>query len=180
MRYGVLVYLGFSSTLPQAFKPGYKLRVHGFVQEYNGQYQISGCSYDLFEYGSTSPDYTKYVRVLDKNASLEPTVVTAKDLNTGKVNLRTLVTIKDVVVNEIYMNDTMVDDGFAKEMTLTCKAGGETVQVRVSEIYVNGVPVTEKDFRGAKSNIDSLTGILDIYNDTYQIRLVSMTDVVYK
>ena len=65
-------------------------------------------------------------------------------------------------------------------MTLTCKAGGETVQVRVSEIYVNGVPVTEKDFRGAKSNIDSLTGILDIYNDTYQIRLVSMTDVVYK
>lgn len=65
-------------------------------------------------------------------------------------------------------------------MTLTCKSGGETVQVRVSEIYVNGVPVTEKDFRGAKSNIDSLTGILDIYNDTYQIRLVSMTDVVYK
>ena len=104
----------------------------------------------------------------------------AKDLNTGKVNLKTLVTIKDVVVNDIYMNDTMVDDGFAKEMTLTCKAGGETVQVRVSEIYVNGVPVTEKDFRGAKSNIDSLTGILDIYNDTYQIRLVSMTDVVYK
>ena len=98
VRYGVLVYLGFSSTLPQAFKPGYKLRVHGFVQEYNGQYQISGCSYDLFEYGSTSPDYTKFVRVLDKNASLEPTVVTAKDLNTGKVNLKTNFATHKIIV----------------------------------------------------------------------------------
>ncbi len=180
VRYGILVYLGYTATLPQAFKTGNKLRVHGFVQEYNGQYQISGCSYDMFEVGSTSDEYAKYVRVLKTNVPLDPTVITAEQMNTGKINFRTLVTIKNITVEKITTSDTMVDDGFAKEMTLTCKSGDSTIQVRVSEIYVNGVAINESSFRGAKSNIASLTGILDIYNGTYQIRLVSMADVVYK
>lgn len=175
--YGILVYLGYQTILHQCFKVGNKLRVHGFVQEYNGQYQISGCLYDPFEYGSTSSAYEKFVRVLEKNVEVVPTVITASELNNGSICERTCVTINNLKVTKITSSNAIVDDTFAKEMTLTCIVGTSTVQIRVSELYIGGSPITETYFRN--KTISSLTGIVDIYNGTYQIRLVSLDDVKF-
>ena len=175
--YGILVYLGYQTILHQCFKVGNKLRVHGFVQEYNGQYQISGCLYDPFEYGSTSSAYEKFVRVLEKNVEVVPTVITASELNNGSICERTCVTINNLKVTKITSSNAIVDDTFAKEMTLTCTVGTSTVQIRVSELYIGGSPITETYFRN--KTISSLTGIVDIYNGTYQIRLVSLDDVKF-
>ncbi len=174
VRYGLLVYLGYQATLKQCFRVGYKLRVHGFVQEYNGMYQISGCYYDRFEFGSTSNIYAKCVRVLDRNASWESTKITALQLNSGEIKTRTLVTIENIKVTKIYSNSSIEGDTMARQMTLTCSAGAETVQIRVSEIYVNGNAIGESYFKN--KSIKSLTGIVDVYNGTYQIRLVSIED----
>lgn len=176
VRYGLLVYLGYEATLKQCFRVGYKLRVHGFVQEYNGMYQISGCYYNMFEQGKPldSETYAKCVRVLDKKAEWTPTTITALQLNSGEIKTRTLVTIENIKVTKIYSNSSIEGDTMARQMTLTCSSGAETVQIRVSEIYVNGNAIGESYFKN--KSIQSLTGIVDIYNGTYQIRLVSIED----
>ena len=176
-KYGILVYLGYETILHQCFKVGHRLRIHGFVQEYNGQYQISGCSYDPFEYMSTSSQYAKFVRLLEKNVEVTPTTVTAYELNSGAVALRTFVKLEGLKVTSTYTSNQIVDDNFAKEMTLKCKVGAEEVQIRVSELYVNGYPITETYFKN--KTIKSVVGIVDIYNGTYQVRLVSLDDVQF-
>lgn len=178
-RYAMLVYLGYNTSVKICFTPGNKLKIHGFVQSYNGMYQISGCTYNFFEYGKPKDDekYAQTVRILKKNVTLDPTLITASDLNGGTIPTRTLVKIENLQVKSIYQNSEIVDDMIAKEMTLTCTVGTETVQVRVSEIYVDHVPVGESTFRN--KFISSLVGIVDVYNDTYQIRLVIMEDVIF-
>lgn len=174
-KYGILVYLGYQAILHQCFKVGYKLRVHGFVQEYNGKYQISGCLYDPFEYGSTSDAYQKFVRVLEKNVEVTPTNITAAQLNGGEIAERTFVSIDNLKVTKITSSNQIVDDNFAKEMTLICTVGSSTVQIRVSELYIGGSPITESYFKN--KTISNLKGIVDTYYGTYQIRLVSLDDV---
>lgn len=178
-RYGMLVYLGYTAILNQCFVEGYKLRVHGFVQEYGGLYQISGCNYNMFELGQPidSEKYAQMVRILDKKASLEPTQITPDQLNKGEINTRTLVTIQNLDVESIYQNSTIVDEGVSKEMTLTCRVGTQEVQIRVAELYQNSKPIGENYFKG--KTISSLTGIVDVYNGKYQIRLVNINDCIF-
>lgn len=174
--YGMLIYLGYSSTLGYAFKEGYRLRIHGFVQEYNGMYQISGCLYDLFEFGSTDTKYEKFVRVLSKNADYEALSVSASDLNSGKIGQRVLVKMENLLVQNISQSSEIVGDSFAKEMTLTCVTSGTTVQLRTSALYADGVPVGESYFKN--KTLKSVMGIVTIYNNIYQIKIVSISDVV--
>ena len=174
--YGMLVYLGYDAMLPYAFRRGYKLRVHGFVQVYNGMYQISGCMYDLFEEGSTSSKYAKYVRVLAKDQEVTPIEVTAETLKEQKI--RTLVTIADLEVSSIYTSDDFVVDTIAQQMTITCLSPKGDVQLRTSALYDQGNPVTEEFFRN--KSMESVTGIVTTYNGKVQILVVAVGDVVFQ
>ena len=65
----------------------------------------------------------------------------------------------------------------SKEMTLTCMVGTQEVQIRVAELYQNSKPIGENYFKG--KTISSLTGIVDVYNGKYQIRLVNINDCIF-
>ena len=64
-------------------------------------------------------------------------------------------------------------------MTITCKTSdNKTVQIRTGSLYKSyGDPLTEGDFKNAV--LTSVVGIVDNYEGTYQIRLVSYEDVIF-
>ncbi len=175
--YGMLVYLGYDQNLLAAFKKGNKLRVHGFVQEYNGLYQISGCIYDRFEKGSTDSKWDQYVRVLATGQQVEAKEITATELNNKTVKMRTFVTLKDLTVTDIYSGSEIVGDSISKQMTVTCTVNGQKVQLRTSALYDNARPITENDFRNKL--ISSVSGIVTEYQNVYQLQIVSFGDVVF-
>ena len=115
------------------------------------------------------------MRVLEKNVEVTPTNITAAQLNGGEIAERTFVSIDNLKVTKITSSNQIVDDNFAKEMTLICTVGSSTVQIRVSELYIGGSPITESYFKN--KTISNLKGIVDTYYGTYQIRLVSLDDV---
>lgn len=179
-KYGMLVFMGYDSNVAYAYTPGNKLRIHGFIQEYNGTYQVSGCVYDRFEYGSTDSErYAKYVRILAKNQVVEPTVVTESQINEGKVCTATLVKMENLRVISVYQNNAIVGDTVAKEMTITCKtADDKEVQFRTSTLYAGSNPIGENYFKG--KTMESVMGIVTIYNSKYQVRIVSINDVIFQ
>ena len=60
-------------------------------------------------------------------------------------------------------------------MTLTCVApDGKTVTVRTIVMYKDGQLVTEADLLGKTINVK---GIVELYNGTYQIKVVATSHI---
>ncbi len=179
--YGTVIYLGYDSVLTgnmSPFKVGNLVRVHGFVQQFNGNWQVAGCSYNPFHDGQVEK-YPQECHLVSSGHTTEPVTITGDELNNGKEIMHTLVKIENLVVTSTYTSEEMVGDVVAKEMTITCKTSdNKTVQIRTGSLYKSyGDPLTEGDFKNAV--LTSVVGIVDNYEGTYQIRLVSYEDVIF-
>ena len=110
---------------------------------------------------------------------LSKTKVDEKDLYEGisytETLNNTLVTIKNLKVEEIYTTNNGGDSDGA--MTLTCKdSSGNTVKVRTGVLTDNeGNLVVESDL--LNQNI-SITGIVEVYNESYQVKVLSYKDII--
>lgn len=179
--YGTVIYLGYDSTLTgtmSPFKAGNLVRVHGFVQQFNGNWQVAGCTFNAFH---TDPEkYPQECQLISKGHDVQPVEITGAELNNGAEIMRTLVKLDNLVVTDTYVGDAMVGDVVAQEMTITCKtADGTSIQLRTGSLYkAYNDPLTEEDFKDA--TLTSVVGIVDNYEGTYQVRLVSYSDIVFQ
>lgn len=180
-QYGMVVYLGYDSNLTGGltpFKVGNLVKVSGFVQQFNDNWQVAGCSFNAFY---TDPEkYPQFCQLISSNHTISPTEISADELNNGNEIMNTLVQLNNLKVTDTYVSDDLVGDVVASEMTITCKTSdGKEVQLRTGALYKAAMtPVTEADFKNR--TLESVIGIVDKYNDTYQVRIVSYNDIMFK
>lgn len=170
--YGLPVYMGFTSF--PIIEKGNILTFVGIVQLYEtaGTYQLSGITYI-----ATKPDYKDNIKLISTGNEVIPTEIDGEELNTnGNLLQGTNVTMKNLTVNSIYTTQNGGNNDDA--MTLTCvDANKNQVTVRTSILYKdNGDLVTEADL--LNKNITISSGIVDMYNDSYQVHLFTYNDLI--
>ena len=182
--YGIQVYYGngASSSLLKRLKLGNRVRFVGTVQYWNGIYQVSDLSLDIW-----NPSDPTNTVVISTDNEMVCTEITANQFLSGKVNVEieteegisyeehdfkeisfhSYVEIKNLEVLEIYTTNNGGDsDG---SMTLTCKVDGKTVKVRTDVLYDSeNKLITESAYIG--KNI-SVKGVIEKFNDEYQIKV---------
>ena len=96
-----------------------------------------------------------------------------KEFSYGELALNTTIEMHDLYVKSVYTtNNGGSSDG---AMTLTCTVDGYTITVRTTVLLVNGYPVTEEYFLGKTIDVK---GLVASYNGNFQIKLVSLDDVI--
>ena len=98
-----------------------------------------------------------------------------KPFDYAKLCLATSISMDNLKVVSIYTtdNEESKNDG---AMTLTCKVGSITVDVRTGVLKdAEGNVVTEDYFKGKTIDVK---GIIDCFQGTYQIKVFSLNDIV--
>lgn len=199
MYLGVTCYMGFnlSGKGKEILTPGNVVMMVGSVQEYNGTYQISDLKYNImrpndpnnFKLISTggTPAFTlvdaktfltskRSVTIIgDYDEETETYEETVEEWTYAKLALNTSIEMKGLKVTSIYTTDNGGDSDGA--MTLTCTVDGMTITVRTEVLLVDGNRITEDYFKGKTIDVK---GIVGYYNGNYQIKLLSINDVVIK
>ena len=199
--YGVTCFKGYN--LPgkglEIIKVGNRVKIVGSLQywEGGGIYQISDLSYRIMK--PNDPDniqlistgHTASYTLVDPADFVKGTVKVTifdedgndveKEFSFAQLALNTTIEMKNLVVTRIYTTNNGGDSDGA--MTLTCTATGKdgrtyTIEVRTGVLYdADGNKVTQSYF--ADKTID-VKGLVDAYNGSYQIALLSLNDVVVK
>lgn len=193
MLHGITCFKGY--TLSEAGKEiiqvGNRVKIVGSVQYYEAGdiYQISDLSYNprrpqhpdniqLIEpghpasYTLTTPEtfctYKQTVTLIDAEGNEYD-----KEFAYGELALNTTIEMRDLYVESVYTtNNGGNSDG---AMTLTCTVDGYTITVRTTVLLVDGYPVTEEYFLGKTIDVK---GLVASFNGNYQIKLISLDDVV--
>ena len=184
MYYGMQVFYGYNSQLISVLEKGALLRVVGVVTEFYGTYQISDLKYNRMKpddpantaqisrgheiaYGEVAPE------VFNGNK----TVMVGEEEKTFKyaeLAVSTSISMKNLEVVDTYTttNPSASDVG---AMTLTCRVNGQTIAIRTGVLKdADGNLITESLFRGKTIDVK---GIVDSYDGTYQIRVMSINDI---
>ena len=195
MYHGIGAYYGYGFAGESLLQIGNKLLIVGSVQywEGGGTYQIS----DL-KYYSWDPDNKKCIKLLEENQEVVYTLTSPELFTTGKVSvivtdeegeevlkefsyadmaLDTAIEMHDLYVSKVYTTVSTTDSN--GEMTLTCTtSSGHEIIVRTAVLKdANGNRITEDYFKGKTIDVK---GLVAYYNGNYQIRLISVNDVVVK
>ena len=94
--------------------------------------------------------------------------------------MSTSISMKNLVVTDIWTT-TKEESEDKGAMTLTCQVGDETISVRTAVLKdESGNLITEEYFEGTTI---SVSGIVQLYvddsgNETYQIKVFSLNDIV--
>lgn len=186
--YGISVYYGYSLSGSglEILQVGNRVRIVGTMQYYaaGGVYQISG-----LKYREMKKDDPGNIRLLEKGVSVEPRVIEPKELNGREVEvivedevkslpysealLGTVVKIDGITVDDVYVT-TKEDSSSFGAMTLTCSKDGETITIRTLPFYEGGELMTERDFLGF---VIDVTGVVDTYEGSVQIRVFNIDDI---
>ena len=186
--YGISVYYGYSLSGSglEILQVGNRVRIVGTMQYYaaGGVYQISG-----LKYREMKKDDPGNIRLLEKGVSVEPRVIELKELNGREVEvivedevkslpysealLGTVVKIDGITVDDVYVT-TKEDSSSFGAMTLTCSKDGETITIRTLPFYEGGELMTERDFLGY---VIDVTGVVDTYEGSVQIRVFNIDDI---
>lgn len=193
MLHGITCFKGYSLSEAgkQIIQVGNRVKIVGSVQYYEAGdlYQISDLSYNprkpqhpdniqLIETGHsasyvlTTPEtfctYKQTVTLIDADGEEYD-----KEFSYGELALNTTIEMRDLYVKSVYTtNNGGSSDG---AMTLTCTVDGYTITVRTTVLLVNGYPVTEEYFLGKTIDVK---GLVASYNGNFQIKLVSLDDVI--
>ena len=169
--------------LPEVEK-GALLRVVGVVTEFYGTYQISDLKYNRMK-----PDDPANTAQISRGHEIAYGEVAADVFNGNKtvtvgeeektfkyaeLAVSTSISMKDLQVVDTYTttNPNASDVG---AMTLTCRVNGQTITVRTAVLKdANGDLITEDLFVGKTIDVK---GIVDSYDGTYQIRVMSINDI---
>lgn len=196
MYHGMYIYYGFNMNGMglSIIKVGNRVRIVGSLQYYEagGTYQVSDLKYDMMDPTAAdniqkissghSPAYVEVSAETFLDQMVSVTVINEdgeeiiKELPYAQLALSTSISMKDLEVVDVYTtNNGGNSDG---AMTLTCSVDGRTISVRTTLLKdENGDLVTEEYFMGKTIDV---RGVVDYYNGTYQILLLSLKDVVIK
>ena len=195
MYNGVYVYYGFnlSGGGLEILVPGNEVRVVGTVSYYEegDSWQVSGV-----DYKPRKPDDPNNLKKLSDGHSpayIETSAATflskvdrvviedgeevLKEFDYAKLCLGTSISMNNLQVVSIYTttNESSSSKG---AMTLTCKVGDLTVDVRTTVLKdAEGNLITEEYFAGKTIDVQ---GIIDCFDGTYQIKIFSLGDVTIK
>lgn len=193
MYNGMYVYYGFnlSGKGLQILSVGNEVRIVGTVSYYEtgDSWQVSG-----LQYRARVPDDPDNIQKLGEGnlpAYLETTAEkftstvnrvviedgeeVLKPFDYAKLCLATSISMDNLKVVSIYTtdNEESKNDG---AMTLTCKVGNITVDVRTGVLKdAEGNVVAEDYFTGKTIDVK---GIIDCFKGTYQIKVFSLNDIV--
>ena len=192
---GIYVYYGtgLSGGGLEILSVGNEVRVVGTVSYYEtgDSYQVSGV-----QYRSRKPDDPDNLQLISQGNSgsyvetsaerftsmvdrvvIEDGEEVLKQFEYAKLCLATSISMKGLKVVDIYTtdNEESSSDG---AMTLTCKVGDITIDVRTAVLTdTDGNLVTEEFFDGKTIDVK---GIIDCFDGTYQIKVFSLKDIVIK
>ncbi len=192
MYHGVTCYKGYNldGYGLNIIKVGNKVKIVGTVQYYEAGdiYQISGLSYRRRE-----PDNPNNLALISTghSAAFVPTTAETffstktltifdeeneqieKEFSYAQLALNTTISMSNLVVKSIYTTHNGGDSDGA--MTITCEVDGKKIEVRTTVLkYADGTAVTADAFRGKTIDVK---GIVDVYNGSYQIMVVSIDDI---
>ena len=195
MYHAIGAYYGYNFNGMDQLTIGNKMKIVGTVSywEGGGTYQISDLKYNAF-----SPDQSNNIEVLEFGKEVVYTLTTPEEFCNGKKDvividdegeevlkkfsyaelaLNTAIEMHDLKVTRVYttVSDNESSDG---AMTLTCEAGGKTITVRTEVLKdADGNIITADYFEGKTIDVK---GLVAYYNGNYQIKLISVNDVVVK
>ena len=190
MYYGISIYYGYNLTGKglDIMKVGNEVRIVGTVSYYEtgGYWQVSG-----LEYRAMKPDDPNNIQMLSqgKEAAFTPTDVdtflngevtlTDEEGNTITESYAALAMDTSIQMSGLKVVDsytTTNEESSSKgAFTLTCQAGGNTVQVRTTVLVdENGDLVTADTYVGKTI---SVKGIVNIFSGTYQIKVFSRNNI---
>lgn len=190
--FGMAVYYGFglSGEGLDILSVGNRSRIVGTVQYYEAgdSWQVSGLTYRIMK-----PNDPSNIQLISKGNSAAFLPVTPEEFNTGKVKLtnstgdvemdfaaasvNTSVSMDNLYVKSIFTttSETSSQKG---AMTMTCECGDQKITVRTNVLYdADGKLVTEDAFKGKTI---SVKGIIDKYDGSYQIRVLSLNNIIIK
>ncbi len=195
MYYGISVYYGFATgEILNILKIGNKVRVVGTVTYYEagGTWQVSDVSYREFKpndpgntvmlekdqapsFRLTDPAvFNNQKLTLEVMKSLDSEDMQTKEFTYADLAMSTSIRMENLKVVDIYTTHNGGDNDGA--MTLTCKAGDETITVRTFVLYGEGGKLyTEADFMGKTIDV---SGIVDYFSGEYQIKVFSGEDII--
>ncbi len=164
--YSLLLYTGYNFS-SKKIVIGNRLSVCGTVQSYEGNVQISG----LKDLAVKNEDNIQYI---SSDYEIKKTPVTVSDVvNATYMDERRFVTLENIKVVKIYTtNNGGSSDG---AMTITGKVGDETITVRTTVLRENYELITEEYF---KDKTITVTGFIETYENSKQIKVVSIEDVI--
>ena len=192
LYYGMMVYYGYAlnGTGLQILSVGNRVRIVGTVQYYEtgGTYQVSG-----LEYSPMRPNDPNNIQKLSEGNAPAYTKTSVKTFNNDKVTvtvdeenktfdyaelaMSTSVEIKNLRVIDTYTT-TKEDSSSKGAITLTCKVGDETIDVRTIVLYDDkGNLITASKFAGKTIDV---RGIVDKFDGKYQIKVFSVKDITIK
>ena len=190
MYYGMYVYYGYflSAEGQEVLSIGNKVRIVGNVQYYEAgdSYQVSDVKYNkrnkkdpdsiqLIEEGGNQAAY----KLTDINTFLgKATVDTedgAKTLDYADLALETTIAMNGLKVDRAYT--TSNEDSASKgAISLYCSIGGKEITVRTAVLKDEDGNVVTQDYFVGKT-ID-VKGIIDSFNGEYQIKVLSLKNIV--
>lgn len=188
MYHGISVYYGFSFNGMSVLRVGNLVRVVGSMQYYEagGTYQISGLEYDMMDptnpnniqkLGTAEPPFTETSADLFANGKVTVTMIENDEeklveFDYAELALSTSISMKGLKVVRVSTQDDGASEG---AMTVTCKVGDVTVDVRTNVLLdADGNLVTEDYFLGKTMDVK---GIVDVFKGGYQIKVFSVKDI---
>ncbi len=194
MYYGMSVYYGYETgALLNILNVGNRVRVVGTVTYYEtgGTWQVSGLKYREMKpddpsntiqisegnapaYRETSAEeFTSGKLELETLPALDSEETTLKTFEYANLAMSTTISMKNLKVVDTYTtNNGGNSDG---AMTLTCKVGDKTVDVRTIVLYdASGNLITESAY--LNKTID-VKGVIDYFSGAYQIKVFKADDI---
>ena len=184
MWYGMQIFYGYNSQLIPVLEQGARVRVVGVLGEFYGTYQITSLTYNRMkpeDPANTSqiskgneipfPETAPETFVGDKVVQIGEEKVTK---SYQELAISTSISMKNLRVRRVYTT-TNPDSDDCGAMTLTCEADGVTISVRTEVLKdENGKIITADAYEGKLINVQ---GVVDRYEDTYQIRVYTPQDI---
>ena len=160
--------------------------------ETGGIYQGSDLKYRVMK--PNDPDNTQFISSGHDGGY---PIVSAEDFNTKKVTIVTTNDEGEEVSAQRYLAEMLIHSSISMQnlqvvsvyttdneesssngaMTLTCKVGNQTIDVRTVVLKdANGDVITEDVFYGKNINVK---GMVDYFRGSYQIKVFSMNDITF-
>lgn len=183
MYFGVQVFYGYNSQLINVLEKGSLVRVVGVVGQHYGSYQITDLKYNRMKPDdpantaqiSTGHDVA-YGEVSVEDFMGHKTITVndeEKEFSYAELSVATSISMKNLKVVDTYTTESNTSSNGA--MTLSCIVDGVRIAVRTTVLKdANGEVVTADAF--ANKTID-VQGIVDFYEGTYQIKVMSYNDI---
>lgn len=190
MYNGMYVYYGTTAHADlkeEVLVIGKEVRIVGVVSAFNGAYQVSGLKYDARNKAEschalseghapayqlvTAETYTGTVAVSVVDPETNEEVI--KQLPFAEMALGASIAMRELVVKSVRTTDNGGDSDGA--MTLVCEANGIEITIRTNVLWnADGSIVTADAYMGKSIDV---RGVVDSYNGTCQIKVLSVSDI---